>query len=383
MKNKSWLTKDIFGYGLTSFFNDFSHEITTSLLPIFISQMFGITNAAFILGLVTGISNAFDSVAKLFSGIISDKIKNKKILLFIGYFITPFFCSLIGAARYVWQIVFFRSAGWMGRGMREPVRDAILVDMTERVNLGRVFGFVRFSDTLGAICGPLLVFLFYNHLQLKIFFYLSIIPGFFSIMSLWALTSDITKSIKIKSAKSEHLYSLGFKFYKFVIIMFIFGLSNFNKTFFILKSAQNNVQLSILLYVIWNIIRAPFEYIFGALSDKFEKPRQLLAIFGFGTFSLSCILLLLSNNFLAWLIIFILSAMSTASVTTLEKTYAGLLISNQDQRGTGFGILQAMDGFADLSSNIIFGFLWSYISSTAAFMYSIILSLVAMLLLLF
>jgi len=44
-----------------------------------------------------------------------------------------------------------RSTAWLGRGVRTPVRKALLAAAVTRETYGRAFGFERMMDTLGAI----------------------------------------------------------------------------------------------------------------------------------------------------------------------------------------------------------------------------------------
>ena len=47
---------------------------------------------------------------------------------------------------------------WLGRGVRTPVRKALLAGAVTQETYGRAFGFERMMDTLGAIVGPATAF---------------------------------------------------------------------------------------------------------------------------------------------------------------------------------------------------------------------------------
>ena len=49
-----------------------------------------------------------------------------------------------------------KSLAWIGKGLRGPLRNAILADAVDAEDRGKAFGFHRAGDTLGAIAGPLL-----------------------------------------------------------------------------------------------------------------------------------------------------------------------------------------------------------------------------------
>lgn len=165
--------------------------------------------------------------------------------------------------------------------------------------------------------------------------------------------------------------------------MFIFGIANFHKTFFIYRAQEmlightNSFFLatswSILLYVLLNCIRALAEVCMGYVSDYIDR-KKLLAVFGFGLFGLVNIVLIFTQaQMMLWIIIFFSAGWSLGTVSTLEKSYAAQLLP-EETRGTGFGVLQGIDGLGDLLSSIIVGMLWNFISPEAAFVYAALLS---------
>jgi hypothetical protein len=60
----------------------------------------------------------------------------------------------------------------------------------------------------------------------------------------------------------------------------------------------------------------------------------------------------------------------------LEKAYAADLLP-PDVRGTGYGVLNTVDGIADFVSSFIVGSLWMVFSSKIAFLYGAGLSFIA------
>jgi MFS family permease len=88
-----------------------------------------------------------------------------------------------------------------------------------------------------------------------------------------------------------------------------------------------------------------------------------------------------STNIFYFVFLFVLSGISAAAYTALEKAYAADLLPS-NIRGTGYGALQTVDGIGDFVSSFIVGTLWVAISSSVAFLYGAILSFLAAFLLL-
>ena len=81
--NRSKLPKSIVALGLVSLFMDVSSEMIHSLLPVFLVTVLGAS--ALSVGFIEGIAEATASIAKVFSGVISDWIGRRKPLVLLGY----------------------------------------------------------------------------------------------------------------------------------------------------------------------------------------------------------------------------------------------------------------------------------------------------------
>src|SRR6185312_10970228 len=159
-----WLNRTVLGIGLASLFSDFSHEIATALLPTFLATM-GV--AAAWLGIIEGVSDGLSSVAKMGSGFYTDKLQRRKPIAVAGYIVTALGTASFGLATTAWHVQIARASAWLGRGVRTPVKKALLAAAVTRETYGRAFGFERMMDTIGAIGGPATAFallsLFHHH----------------------------------------------------------------------------------------------------------------------------------------------------------------------------------------------------------------------------
>src|SRR5262245_46053385 len=69
--------------GLASLLMDLSSEMIHSLLPVFLVSTLGTSAEA--LGLIEGVAEATASIAKVFSGVWSDRLGRRKPLVVLGY----------------------------------------------------------------------------------------------------------------------------------------------------------------------------------------------------------------------------------------------------------------------------------------------------------
>jgi MFS family permease len=391
MPRRKWLNRNVAAMGLTSLFSDASHEMATSALPSFLTELVGPAAAPQLLGLVSGLSDASSSFVKTFSGWFSDKLGKRKPLTVLGYSLTGIFVGLIGFARNWFEVLIYRILAWLGRGTREPPRDALLADSVNKKYYGHAFGFHRAMDTLGAIIGPLLVFFLIPFIAIRNIFFISFIPGLLAVLIIaLGVKERGKKPLRKVKGLIENIRSLPKDFKLFIFIMLIFGIGNFNRTLLLLRTQEILTPVSgiiiagsmaVLFYVIRNIAQAAADYGVGALSDKFDK-KFLLAVLGFFLFGVMSLgFIYVTADIFYFIFLFVLSGISAAAYTALEKVYAADLLPS-DVRGTGYGVLNTIDGIGDFISSFVVGTLWVVISPSTAFMYGAIISFLAAFLLL-
>src|SRR5450432_4906689 len=121
-QRSSWLNRTVLGIGLASLFSDVGHEMATSAMPMLLAS-FGASSAA--LGLIEGLADGLSSFAKLLSGAYSDRLRRRKPLAVVGYFLTASGMASFALATNTWHVLFGRVGGWLGRGARTPVRNVL------------------------------------------------------------------------------------------------------------------------------------------------------------------------------------------------------------------------------------------------------------------
>jgi len=171
-----WLNSSVAGIGAASFLDDVGKEISTSLLPSFLTTTLGAPAAA--LGAIEGVADGMAGAAKLAGGALADDPARRRATAMGGYSATAVLNALIGAAGAVWQVGVLRTGAWLTRGLRTPSRNALLTDVVPREAYGRAYGFERAMDNLGAIAGPLLALGLVAVVGVREAILLSVVPGF-------------------------------------------------------------------------------------------------------------------------------------------------------------------------------------------------------------
>ena len=382
---KGWLNRNILGMGLASLFSDWNHEMATAILPLFLSSVLGAP--AFALGLIEGVADGISTLFQIWSGWYSDRIGKRKGLAVLGYAITAASKATFALATSWWHVLFGRTVGWIGWSIRSPVRDALLTESTTPATIGRAFAFHRTLDTLGAILGPLTAALLVAHVSLRTIFVVSLIPGLCAVLAIVFLVKERPRQTNESHAWAS-LKALPPDFRKFLLPIGLFGISNFAPTLLILRAqdlltpslgALTAGAFAIGLYTFSNIVYALVAYPIGVLADRTSK-RIILSI-GFALFGLLCLGFIFADG-QKWILVllFALSGIYTAIIESSQPALASTLMQ-EDQHGTGFGLMSAVDGLGDFLSSVTMGILWTFVSPNAGFAAAGILALVSALML--
>jgi len=388
---EKWLNRNVAAMGLTSLLGDAGHEMVTAVLPFFLI-LIGAGPGA--LGLIEGFSDGASSFVKSFAGYLSDKMKKRKPLMNVGYFLTGIFTPLIAAASSWLQVLGLRMTAWLGRGARGPPRDALLADSVSPNVTGKAFGFHRTMDTLGAIIGPALALFLLTFLDYQQIIAISIIPG---IAAFFVVLLVVREVQKVKPQKNidpnketaavkekgfiNSLRTLPRSFKLFLVGVGVFGLGNFANSLFTLRAHDVLVPIvgsfeasaiAVGLYTLLNVAYAAFSFPIGALSDRVGRRRILAA--GYFISAIACLITaFLVADFLILVPLFLLAGAFSAITDTIEGTAAADLLPSES-RGTGFGVLQTVNGIGDFASSAVVGALWAFISPMVAFSYAAVLS---------
>ncbi|MEE8191431.1 MAG: MFS transporter, partial [Gemmatimonadales bacterium] len=139
--------------GVVSFFNDLASEMVYPLLPALVTAQLG--GSALALGALDGIADAVAAVVKLVSGWLAEQRRRRRPLVVGGYAVATAVRPLMGLAGAAWQVIALRAVDRLGKGVRNPPRDAAIADASPGEMRGRAFGFHRAMDHAGAMLGPL------------------------------------------------------------------------------------------------------------------------------------------------------------------------------------------------------------------------------------
>src|SRR5260221_1995839 len=116
MESRPPLPRNVWVLGFVSLLMDLSSEIYHALLPAFITMVLGLPATA--LGAIDGVAEATASLAKLFSGRLSDRSLRRKPWVMAGYGLAALSKPLFPLATTAPAVLAARFADRIGKGIR-------------------------------------------------------------------------------------------------------------------------------------------------------------------------------------------------------------------------------------------------------------------------
>lgn len=433
VKTRKQIPGAVIMLGLVSLFTDAASEMIYPLIPVYVAAL---GSGAILLGVIEGVAETTSSMLKLVSGIISDRLGKRKLLVLIGYSISSLIRPLTGFVTSSWEIIIIRMFDRVGKGIRTAPRDALIASSVDESIRGRSYGFHRAMDNAGAVIGPvlaistlLILFIVFgikdSLLALRWTFILAIVPGILAVSTIILFVKESGPSAGIGKPFTFSLKSFDKNFRNYLLIMILFTLGNSSDAFLLFRvqeaihksgavvdmvrsipplhnmvsnfgdeAAQNKVINILFLPLVWaffHIIKVIFSTPLGSLSDK--TGRKVVINIGWGIYAFVYIsfalLVYLSPDIqvIATFILFAVYALFYAFTEGAEKAFVADLVSDE-KRGTAFGLFNFSIGLGALPASVIFGFLYSFFDirfpgfgGTVAFGFGGTIAIVSMILL--
>lgn len=381
-------SRNLYVFGATSFFNDTASEMAYWIVPAFLLTI-GAGPAK--LGLIEGIAESVSSFAKLFSGLLTDRVSRRKPLVVFGYTVANVLKPVLAITTAWWQVLLVRFGDRLAKGVRGAPRDVMLAESVPREKIGSAFGLLQAMDSAGAIVGPLLALGLLFHFGFRGVFWVAAVPGALAILvAVFGIRETGTKQAKPASAiandvdspaaeatpggpppvqagaRAQHSAQLPAAFYYLLIAVGLFSLGNSSDMFLVLRAHDAGIsnRHAPLLGLVFNLTYTALSWPAGRLADRFSK--RAIAGAGYLVFAAVYFVFALAPSRSAlWAAMAsygLFYALTNPVLRALVAESAGAEV-----RGRAFGIFFFVTSVAALLSSIITGELWKHYSAPLPF----------------
>jgi len=370
MKSMPPIPRGVWVLGFVSLLMDTSSEMIHSLLPLYLTV--GLGASALVVGVIEGVAEATALIVKVFSGTLSDRLRNRKWITAAGYglaaFTKPFFAMATGP-----MLVFVaRFADRIGKGIRGAPRDALIADLTPKEIRGAAFGLRQALDTVGAFLGPLvaMVLMLAWHDDFRAVFWVAVIPAIAS----FALVATAVREPESKASAASAppsldratMRALGHAFWGVTAAGAALTLARFSEAFLILRASDVGLEVAYapLVLVVMNVVYSGAAYPSGRLADRMSARTLLIA--GIAALIAADVVLALAVNIglvaagVALWGLHMALTQGLLSAMVARSAPAAL-------RGTAFGVFNLVSGVAMLAASAAAGALWQFVGPAATF----------------
>jgi MFS family permease len=365
------LPRPVWLLGWVSFVTDMASEMIYPLMPLFLTRVLGA--GAMSLGVIEGVAEAANSVLKVAAGRVADRTGAPKPLVLAGYGLSGAVRPLIALVTSWTHVLGLRFVDRLGKGIRGAPRDAMLAHFAPSHLRGRAFGFHRAMDHAGAVVGPLIasLFLFFYPDAFRTLFALSIIPGMVVILILLRVPDVRREAIAAKAEPAgarvpEYRAPLGGAFYRAIVVVFLFSLGNASDAFLLLRLSDLGIA-PFWIPLLWSAlhgVKVVSSLVGGDLSDRLGR-RALIAA-GWIIYAVVYASFALFESTPAVVAMFLFYGLYFGLTEGVEKAWIAD-IAPAAARGTAFGVYYAALGIGSLIASLLFGWLWTRVSPSAAF----------------
>lgn len=361
------ITRTVLLISFVSFFNDIASEMLYPVMPVYLRS---IGFSILLIGILEGIAEATAGLSKGYFGNLSDLKQKRLPFIQAGYALSALSKPLMALFTYPLWIFFSRTLDRLGKGIRTGSRDAILSDETTKEHKGKVFGFHRGMDTLGAAIGPALalLYLYFFPGQYRWLFFLAFVPGLAAIL-LTFFISEKKNGATVIPGKRIHFFSY-FSYWKragsgyrmLTAGLLIFTLFNSSDVFLLLavkEQGLSDVQM-IGIYIFYNLVFAIFSYPIGWLADHVGLKTMLIigliifsvVYFGFGW----------ASSILVFGFLFFFYGLYAACTEGISKALLTNLAERKDT-ATAIGLYTSLASVLTLLASSFAGLLWFTLGS--------------------
>lgn len=374
MQSRTIITRNVWILSLVSMFTDVASEMLYPVMPVYLKSIgFSIV----FIGVLEGFAEATAGLSKGYFGNRSDMTGQRLPFVQVGYAFSAISKPMMAVFIHPLWIFFARTTDRLGKGIRTGARDALLSDEATPETKGRVFGFHRSMDTLGAVIGPLvaLIYLQSSPGAYSTLFLLAFLPGVLAV----AFTILIREKKKVKS---EGIAKPGFfdflqywrrspaRYRQLAGALLVFTLFNSSDVFLLLKVKEAGLSDGAVIgvYIFYNLVYASAAFPIGILADKVGL-KQVFVI-GLVLFAIVYAGMgIMAPGWTVYFALFFLYGLYAAATEGVAKAWMTNICEKEDT-ATAIGTFTAFQSLATLIASSMAGVVWYALGSGAVFILS-------------
>ncbi|MCX7342894.1 MAG: MFS transporter [Proteobacteria bacterium] len=392
MKNfKSGIPFAIWVIGFSSLLINISSVMVFGVAALYVKQILGVTT-----GFVLMLEGMFEAIAyamKLFSGVISDYLRRRKVVMVWGLGLFALARPVMAVFSSVTGVLVARLLDRFGNGIQSTPRDALVGDLAPLGTKGACFGLRQSLAVAGSFIGGFVGIwcMVATNQNFEAIFLYAAIPAVLGLLLVIFFVKDpheeetkekvdVNKVVRHPIHLAD-LKRLGKSYWILMGIALVFTTTRVGESVLVLhatESFQMDQNFSHGIIMLYNGANSLCSYPVGYLSDRLGR---------YGFLGFSFFILILADAFLGLASslthMMIGVALWGVQIGISQSMFLSLIADHvpEDLRGTGIGFFYLISSVALIFAGTIGGFVANYYDQFATFITSGVIGFVALLLL--
>ena len=391
IKVLSKIPRTIKTVGIVSFLINTSTLMIFSLFGLYLHEQLHIDFSK--IGLLDGAVESLSFIMKIFSGVISDFLMNRKLIFLIGAIFLFIAKPMEAIATSYWPLFQAKILERIGNGLQSTPRDAIVGDWAPKEYKATCFGMRQSMAAFGAVVGSILAAILFKQSgeNFQFVFWMASIPSFFAVWLIVIFVKDkkssapkeeiVTKSFKYRKITINDIKSLGMEYWILIGVACTYMISKVSESIVILyvvEALDLPKHIAPICMIIYQIGNSFISFPAGIISDKI-KSRENIFILGIIIFLLSDILFIFGTNIIVMGLALLCLGMYIGITQSIFPAKI-IDIVPADLKGTGIGIFNLICAFSLLAGGSMAGYITdtysprhSFIASSALATFSLVI----------
>ena len=326
---------------------------------------------------------------KLMSGVISDYLRRRKLLITLGYSLLMLSRPLMAVSSTFATVFASRMMDRLGNGLQATPREALIADVAPTHIRGACYGVRQALATAGSFFGGVCGFLamWWTAKNYQQVFWIATIPAIISVVLLiFALKDPLAQKDvdpETHSPRKHPLHwadipRLGRSYWKLIGVATVFMMARVSEAFLILLATGRfglDPTYAPMILMTYNLTYSLTSYPIGAISDRYG--RYPVMVLGFFTLILADIVLALAVDLT---MVFLGIAIWGIQLGITQNAFTAKIadLVPEDLKGTGFGFFYLITAIASVVSGSIAGYVCHFYNESIMFGVSAVIALFAL-----
>lgn len=351
-------------FSMVSLFSDMTHESANSIRGAFLSLAGA---SAAVIGFVSGLGELVGYGLRYVFGRLTDRTRRYWPMVLFGYVLDVVAVpalALVGRNGWVLACALLIIQR-LGKAIKKPAKDTVMSFAASQEGVGKSFAIQELLDQIGAVLGPLLLYLImlFQHSDdtfsdYRMCFAFLAIPGTITLLLLWLMYKRFPHPEDFEPEPKEYVpfrVSKHFVVYILGISLFAFGFADYS-LIVMHFSRQHLFTAAVLplLYALAMLTDAASAFVFGWLFDRHARLSLVVSTLVAAPFA---VFAFLGSDVASVVTGVVLWGIGMGAQESILKAAVATMVPKRS-RATGYGIFECCFGAAWFLGSWLLGVLY-------------------------